>query len=242
MPTEVKTKIEAAKNEGKNISIEVVVTESTNASDKQFIDQYVETLKTNTLDVTVSQYLDISIVVKVDDEVIGTITSLDKDISISITLSESNDSTVVRVHEETVNQLDATLKNNVLTFKTNQFSTFGIINYSEIQDIANDANKPTDTDKDDTIANDANKPTDTDKDDTIVNDVDNTTTDKTIEVSDEESVTTTTTKEEITKEKSTQQSQKTKTADNTNTGMYSMICLLALVVLGFVVKRKELKK
>lgn len=88
-------------------------------------------------DATVSKYVNARILVQAGGETIGSITRTNAPIALAVTLSEEELAKgliffVVRVHDSRTDILPARCSGNVLTFYTDQFSTFGVAYTSDI--------------------------------------------------------------------------------------------------------------
>lgn len=83
----------------------------------------------------VQQYFDFSVLISANNQVIGEITELNSSkITLQIAISadlqkEGRTFGVVRVHNGVAEILDSSFENNILTFETNQFSTYALVSY-----------------------------------------------------------------------------------------------------------------
>lgn len=88
--------------------------------------------KTNNSNITIAQYLDLGVMLVADNQELGNLNVLDKEIKLSVTLpkeliKDGRTFYVVRVHEGKVEKLDAVLNSDgTLTFKTDRFSTYAL--------------------------------------------------------------------------------------------------------------------
>ena len=136
---ELKAKILKAVDDDKDIKVDLVKTEvkeSEIKSDARLINK--ETNK-NTI---VLGYYDIDITVTIDNEVVGNITILDKEIELSIKLPSDIEKVkegytrnyiVYRLHDGEIEKLNANLDGDNVVFKTDKFSTYALA----YEDIAN---------------------------------------------------------------------------------------------------------
>lgn len=86
---------------------------------------------------TITQYLDIQIVVLADGEQVGRITETDQMMDFSVVLSDEELASgvifyVIRAHDGATAVLNARLEGNVLSFSSNKFSTFAVANSNDI--------------------------------------------------------------------------------------------------------------
>lgn len=129
--------IREAIDNGQVISTEVQVTSveetEVNAQDKKVLEDHIDE------NVNIAQYLDINILVKADDQVIGEINQLNKEITFTVAIpedlmKEGRTFYVIRVHDGKAEKLD-TVENDdgTLTFKTDKFSTYALA-YEDAQE------------------------------------------------------------------------------------------------------------
>lgn len=129
--------IKEAIDNGQVISTEVQVTPvketEVNAQDKKVLEDHIDE------NVNIAQYLDINILVKADDQVIGEINQLNKEITFTVAIpedlmKEGRTFYVIRVHDGKAEKLD-TVENEdgTLTFKTDKFSTYALA-YEDVQE------------------------------------------------------------------------------------------------------------
>ena len=126
---------EAIKN-GQVISTEVQVTPvketEVNAQDKKVLENHIGE------NVNIAQYLDINILVKADNQVIGEINQLNKEITFTVAIpedlmKEGRTFYVIRVHDGKAEKLDTDEnEDGTLTFKTDKFSTYALA-YEDVQ-------------------------------------------------------------------------------------------------------------
>lgn len=129
--------IREAIDNGQVISTEVQVTSveetEVNAQDKKVLEDHIDE------NVNIAQYLDINILVKADNQVIGEINQLNKEITFTVAIpedlmKEGRTFYVIRVHDGKAEKLD-TVENEdgTLTFKTDKFSTYALA-YEDVQE------------------------------------------------------------------------------------------------------------
>lgn len=88
--------------------------------------------KTNHSKVTVAQYLDLSVSLTADNEVLGTMNRLEKPVTFVVSLPEGLQKdgrvfTVIRVHDGVAEKLKTTLVDGKLLFETDRFSTYALV-------------------------------------------------------------------------------------------------------------------
>ena len=101
-------------------------------------------------DVSYKIPLDLKLTAIKDDGTETNITKLDKEITITLVLSDENVKTlknakvikVARFHGDEVTLLDATLEGNILTFKTDRFSTYVVVGYKSVSGGTTPSTKP----------------------------------------------------------------------------------------------------
>ena len=129
--------IKQAINNGEVVSTEVQVkpveASQVDAQDKKVIEDYIDE-KTN-----IAQYIDISVVIKADNAVIGEVNELNKEVTFTVAIpedlmKEGRTFYVIRVHDGKAEKLD-TVENEdgTLTFKTDKFSTYALA-YEDAQE------------------------------------------------------------------------------------------------------------
>lgn len=121
---------EAIKN-GQVISTEVQVTPvketEVNAQDKKALEHYIDDENVN-----IAQYLDINILVKANNQVIGEINQLNKEITFTVAIpedlmKEGRTFYVIRVHDGKAEKLNTDEnEDGTLIFKTDKFSTYAL--------------------------------------------------------------------------------------------------------------------
>ena len=126
---------EAIKN-GQVISTELQVTPvketEVNAQDKKVLENHIGE------NVNIAQYLDINVLVKADNQVIGEINQLNKEITFTVAIpedlmKEGRTFYVIRVHDGKAEKLDTDEnEDGTLTFKTDKFSTYALA-YEDVQ-------------------------------------------------------------------------------------------------------------
>lgn len=142
---EVKQAIE----EGKNVSVDIVVEplapEMVVEEDKNLITTTIE-------NGNVAQYLDISLLIKIDGTTAGEITEPTQELTFELTipenlLKENRNFYILRVHDGKVEKIEGTLAGNTFTFSTDKFSTYALAyTDAEVGEIVDD----TTTEKDET--------------------------------------------------------------------------------------------
>lgn len=134
---EVANKVNEAILNNKTISTQIVITnlESKEVTKedanlvKKAIDEIILNGKSS---VSLAQYLDISVLIKANEETLGTINLLDKSIQFTIALpkdmlKEGRDFYIVRIHDGVSTIIETELEGNSLTFSTDKFSTYAIV-------------------------------------------------------------------------------------------------------------------
>ena len=129
-------KVTAALNEGKNVATAVEVKTTVNPTNEEvsLIDQALAKLNGETI---IAGYYDIRVLVKANDDVIDTLTTLVKPISLTIVLPSDLQNVaegytrtyyVARIHDGEVQLLDTVLAEDgkSLTFETDKFSTYAL--------------------------------------------------------------------------------------------------------------------
>lgn len=126
---ELNEKVEEAKKEGKDVkvtvSIEKIDAKDINNEDKEKL------LAVVSEDGTVYQYIDISILVSIDNEEVGKITNLTDKMKFSIKISEDlvkegRKFYILKLHEGKVEKIEAVLNGTNLEFETGEFSTYAL--------------------------------------------------------------------------------------------------------------------
>ncbi len=160
---ETETAIADAVEQNKTISTEVVAApiaeEEVSEEDKTEI---TSVLKENE---QVAQYIDLSIVVKADNEAIGTIDELDKEITFTVAVpdalkAEGRIFFIIRLHNGTAERLDTVMNDDgTLSFSTDKFSTYAL-GYTDTASTT-DPDDTTNPDDTTTPPDDTTKPEDT---------------------------------------------------------------------------------
>ncbi len=144
---------EAVKNavdSGKEITavVDIDAEHEPDGSDVKLIENVLSSLNINGV---ISNYLDISIVLKADGETVGTLNELKNEMEFTIAIpqsliKDSREFFIVRVHNGTAEKLECVVNdNNTLTFKTDKFSTYALGYEDKSQDSQDDAINPDDT-------------------------------------------------------------------------------------------------
>ncbi len=204
--------IREALDEGQVISTEVQVTPvketEVNTQDKKVLEGHIDE------NVNIAQYLDINILVKADDQVIGEINQLNKEITFTVAIpedlmKEGRTFYIIRVHDgkaetlETVENEDGTL-----TFKTDKFSTYALA-YEDAQDSTTTPIQP-------------GQPQDDIKGETVVTPDNN---------------------QQVTNTQNTQETAKEpKTGDTSNIALYGAMALISLGLVGAIVLKKKVSE
>lgn len=81
---------------------------------------------------TVAMYLDLSVLIKADDTVLGNITNLSTPMKFTVVvpenlLAEGREFYILRVHNGAVNKIVPEHNKNILTFGTDRFSTYAVV-------------------------------------------------------------------------------------------------------------------
>ena len=129
--------IEAAKA-GKIVTVvaDVQKADSSNAqvqADAKKIQKELEALTAESNNTaTVAMYLDLSVLIKADDTVLGNITNLSTPMKFTVVvpenlLAEGREFYILRVHNGAVNKIVPERNKNILTFGTDRFSTYAVV-------------------------------------------------------------------------------------------------------------------
>ena len=129
--------IEAAKA-GKTVTVvaDVQKADSSNAqvqADAKKIQKELEALTAESNNTaTVAMYLDLSVLIKADDTVLGNITNLSTPMKFTVVvpenlLAEGREFYILRVHNGAVNKIVPERNKNILTFGTDRFSTYAVV-------------------------------------------------------------------------------------------------------------------
>ena len=129
--------IEAAKA-GKTVTVvaDVQKADSSNAQvqdDAKKIQKELEALTAESNNTaTVAMYLDLSVLIKADDIELGNITNLSTPMKFTVVvpenlLAEGREFYILRVHNGAVNKIVPERNKNILTFRTDRFSTYAVV-------------------------------------------------------------------------------------------------------------------
>ena len=129
--------IEAAKA-GKTVTVvaDVQKADSSNAqvqADAKKIQKELEALTAESNNTaTVAMYLDLSVLIKADDIELGNITNLSTPMKFTVVvpenlLAEGREFYILRVHNGAVNKIVPERNKNILTFRTDRFSTYAVV-------------------------------------------------------------------------------------------------------------------
>ena len=129
--------IKAAKA-GKTVTVvaDVQKADSSNAqvqADAKKIQKELEALTAESNNTaTVAMYLDLSVLIKADDTVLGNITNLSTPMKFTVVvpenlLAEGREFYILRVHNGAVNKIVPEHNKNILTFGTDRFSTYAVV-------------------------------------------------------------------------------------------------------------------
>lgn len=129
--------IEAAKA-GKTVTVvaDVQKADSSDAqvqADAKKIQKELEALTTESNNTaTVAMYLDLSVLIKADNTVLGNITNLSAPMKFTVVvpenlLAEGREFYILRVHNGVVKKIEPERKKNILTFGTDRFSTYAVV-------------------------------------------------------------------------------------------------------------------
>lgn len=121
---------------GKELSIEVeanIITSEDIKQDAEKIETYVNEIAKD-VNGTVQLYLDLNINILADNEKIANVNSLNSEMEFAVALDESTLSNfenkyiyIICLHDNNTSYTEATLKGNILYFKADKFSTYGVI-------------------------------------------------------------------------------------------------------------------
>lgn len=210
--------IKEAIDNGQVISTEVQVTPvketEVNAQDKKVLEGHIDE------NVNIAQYLDINILVKADDQVIGEVNELDKEVTFTVAIpedlmKEGRTFYVIRVHDGKAEKLE-TVENEdgTLTFKTDKFSTYALA-YEDAQESITTPITPVQPAQPGQSQDDI-------KGETVVTPDNN------------QQVTNTQNTQETTKEP--------KTGDTSNIALYGAMALISLGLVGAIVLKKKVSE
>ena len=221
---ETVAKIEKAIDEGKVISTEVQVTPvketEVNAQDKKVLEGHIDE------NVNIAQYLDINILVKAADQVIGEVNELNEEVAFIVAIpedlmKEGRTFYVIRVHDGKVEKLDTVEnENGTLTFKTDKFSTYALA-YEDAQESTTTPTTP----------NQPNNPEQPTQPGQSQDDVKG------------EAVVTPDNNQQVTNTQNTQETAKEpKTGDTSNIALYGAMALISLGLVGAIVLKKKVSE
>lgn len=210
--------IKEAIDNGQVISTEVQVTPvketEVNAQDKKVLEDYIDE------NVNIAQYLDINILVKADNQVIGEINQLNKEITFTVAIpedlmKEGRTFYIIRVHDGKAETLD-TVENEdgTLTFKTDKFSTYALA-YEDAQESITTPITPVQPAQPGQSQDDV-------KGETVVTPDNN---------------------QQVTNTQNTQETAKEpKTGDTSNIALYGAMALISLGLVGAIVLKKKVSE
>lgn len=130
---EVQEIVKTALDEGKKVVTEVAVAKvdvtKADEATKKDIAKVEALVKESKLEV--AQYLDLSVLIKVDGTTVGEVEKLNKPLTFQIAVPEDLQKegrifTVIRVHDGKAEELKTTVKDGVITFETDRFSTYAL--------------------------------------------------------------------------------------------------------------------
>lgn len=211
-------KIKKAIDEGQVILTEVQVTPvketEVNAQDKKVLEDHIDE------NVNIAQYLDINILVKANDQVIGEVNELDNEVTFTVAIpedlmKEGRTFYVIRVHDGKAEKLD-TVENEdgTLTFKTDKFSTYALA-YEDAQESITTPITPVQPAQPGQSQDDV-------KGETVVTPDNN---------------------QQVTNTQNTQESAKEpKTGDTSNIALYGAMALISLGLVGAIVLKKKVSE
>ena len=217
-------KIKEALNGNKVISTEVQVTPvketEVNAQDKKVLEGHIDE------NVNIAQYLDINILVKAADQVIGKVNELDKEVIFTVAIpedlmKEGRTFYVIRVHDGKAEKLE-TVENEdgTLTFKTDKFSTYALA-YVDAQESTTTPTTP----------NQPNNPEQPTQPGQSQDDIKG------------EAVVTPDNNQQVTNTQNTQETAKEpKTGDTSNIALYGAMALISLGLVGAIVLKKKVSE
>lgn len=211
-------KIKKAIDEGQVILTEVQVTPvketEVNAQDKKVLEDHIDE------NVNIAQYLDINILVKANDQVIGEVNELDNEVTFTVAIpedlmKEGRTFYVIRVHDGKAEKLD-TVENEdgTLTFKTDKFSTYALA-YEDAQESITTPITPVQPAQPGQSQDDV-------KGETVVTPDNN---------------------QQVTNTQNTQETAKEpKTGDTSNIALYGAMALISLGLVGAIVLKKKVSE
>ena len=135
---ELQSKIDDAISEGKTVTTKVfveIIEDESKLSDEAKAD--IKKIKDNlSNDLKVVNFMDLELQVFADDELIGNITETKKTLTYEVVIPEyllksNREFTIIRNHNGKVEKLKTTLKDNILSFETNKYSTY-LLAYKDV--------------------------------------------------------------------------------------------------------------
>lgn len=210
--------IKNAIDKGQVISTEVQVTPvketEVSAQDKKVLEDHIDE------NVNIAQYLDINILVKAADQVIGEVNELDKEVTFTVAIpedlmKEGRTFYVIRVHDGKAEKLE-TVENEdgTLTFKTDKFSTYALA-YEDAQESITTPITPVQPAQPGQSQDDV-------KGETVVTPDNN---------------------QQVTNTQNTQETAKEpKTGDTSNIALYGAMALISLGLVGAIVLKKKVSE
>lgn len=215
---ETAKKIKQAIDDGKVVSTEVQVkpveASQVDAQDKKVIEDHIDE------NVNIAQYLDINILVKADNQVIGEINQLNKKITFTVAIpedlmKEGRTFYVIRVHDGKAEKLEtAENEDGTLTFKTDKFSTYALA-YEDAQESITTPITPVQPAQPGQSQDDV-------KGETVVTPDNN---------------------QQVTNTQNTQETAKEpKTGDTSNIALYGAMALISLGLVGAIVLKKKVSE
>lgn len=211
-------KIKKAIDEGQVILTEVQVTPvketEVNAQDKKVLEDHIDE------NVNIAQYLDINILVKANDQVIGEVNELDNEVTFTVAIpedlmKEGRTFYVIRVHDGKAEKLEtAENEDGTLTFKTDKFSTYALA-YEDAQESITTPITPVQPAQPGQSQDDV-------KGETVVTPDNN---------------------QQVTNTQNTQETAKEpKTGDTSNIALYGAMALISLGLIGAIVLKKKVSE
>lgn len=211
-------KIKKAIDEGQVILTEVQVTPvketEVNAQDKKVLEDHIDE------NVNIAQYLDINILVKANDQVIGEVNELDNEVTFTVAIpedlmKEGRTFYVIRVHDGKAEKLEtAENEDGTLTFKTDKFSTYALA-YEDAQESITTPITPVQPAQPGQSQDDV-------KGETVVTPDNN---------------------QQVTNTQNTQETAKEpKTGDTSNIALYGAMALISLGLVGAIVLKKKVSE
>lgn len=144
--TESNEKIKQALENGQKVNIEIVVKdvqEDLASEEQKEISDFITKEK-------IVKYFDISLLIKIDNEVIGEIGEPSEKLSFILTISddllkEGREFYILRNHNGEVEKIETTINGNKIEFKTDKFSTYALAFTDKETDVVNNATEEKDT-------------------------------------------------------------------------------------------------